>query len=143
MSICALMVASALAGTVDRALSPDVGSALESLMADFQQTLATVAAHGSQSSVSWSVPSLPSGSVVHMSFTGEAVLATGAGLTRVAEPMPGLHLWVWDGAPLNATRVEELDRASPPLDKRTGDTVSIRGLMVQVDDCDTLLLFVA
>jgi hypothetical protein len=143
MSICALMVAASLAGAVDRALSPDTGGALESLLAGLQRTISTLADHGGQSSALWRVPALPSGSAVRLSFSGAGVLATADGVTRVAEPVPELHLWRWDGSPLNETRVEDLDRSCQSIDRWSGDTVSIDGVLVPVDDCAKLLLFAA
>lgn len=143
MSICALMVAASLAGAVERALSPDTGGALESLLAGLQRTVTAMADHGGQSSISWRVPALPSGSTVRLSLSDEGALATAEGQTRVAELVPELHLWRWDGAPLNGTHVEDLDRSCQPIGRWSGDTVSIYGALVQVDDCTTLLLFAA
>lgn len=141
LSLCALVVAVSMSSSVEKGLSPDPGADLERILAEIQDTVSMMTAHGGASSIEWRVPALPSGASVSVSFMEGGVLASAHGLARVAHS--DLHVWTWDGMPLNSTRLEELGVASAPMEKRTGDLVALKGALVPLDDCLELLLFVS
>lgn len=141
LSLCALMVVGGLSGAVEMALSPDPGMDLDGLLDDILGTLAVMAAHGGESVIEWRVPALSSGSSASVSFMGGGMVASAEGRARAAEA--DIHVWTWDGLPMNDSRLQELDRGSEPLEKSTGDTVVFRGALVPVDNCVGLLLFVS
>lgn len=142
MSICALLVAGGLAGIVETSLKADPGEDLETILADIQETLSSLAAHGGGCVMAWTVPALPSGSAVRMSFGEGSMMARADGVARAAETQPELHTWAWDGQPLNLTKVEELDSSSPDLEAWTGHVLTLTACEVLVDDCPELLVFV-
>lgn len=142
MSICALLVAGGLAGVVETSLEADPGGDLKDILDDLQGTLSRLASHGGDFDLTWTVPALPSGSVVHMSFGDGPVVARADGVTRAADTWPEIHTWAWDGRPLNVTGVEELDSSSPRLEAWTGDALAITAYEVLLDDCRELLVCV-
>lgn len=143
MSVCALLVAGALAGVVGTTLEPGPGSDLERVLADLQDIVSAIGAREMECTVAWTVPPMPSGAMVEMSFAAASVSARAEGTVRAAETWPALHTWVWDGFPLNGTRVQELDLAGTLFSARTGDSIVLSSRLVLLDDSEQLLLFVS
>ncbi len=142
MSVCALMVAGGLAGIVETSFEPDPAGELEAILADLQEAISRLMSHGGGSTLSWTVPALPSGATVHMSFRDGTALARSESASRTIETRPELHTWAWDGLPTNRTTVEELDAGSQWLDAWTGQPVSISTSEVLVEDIREVLVFV-
>ena len=142
MSICALVVAGTLTGIVSTSLSPNLGGDLDDILAGLQRTVSAIAAHGGECSVAWKVPALPSGSTAMLCIRGCTATAYSEDVGRTVEVLPELHPWVWDGQPLNWTRVEELDLAITCFEARSGDELALSCQWVLVEDSDELLMFV-
>lgn len=142
MSVCALIIAVCLAGVVEDSLQGHPGDELEDILARLQTILSRLESQGTGAELVWTVPTLPSGSAVRMSFGDGVVLAGADGLSRAARTFPELHAWAWDGNPMNLTTLDELDRSAPALDVSTGYVLTLTACDVLLDDCPRLLFFV-
>ena len=142
MSICALLVAGGLAGIVETSFEMGPGGDLKHILDDLQETLSRLASRGGDFDLTWTVPALPSGPAVQMSFGDGPVVARADGVTMAADMWPEIHTWAWDGRPLNMTDIEELDSSSPRLEAWTGDALAITACEVLLDDCRELLVCV-
>jgi len=142
MSVCALLIAGTLTGIVNASLSPDPENDLGDILASLQRTVSAIAAHEGECTVTWEVPTLPSGATVGLYIRECDATACAEDADMTVEIMPELHPWAWDGQPINWTRVEELDRVITCFEARSGDELALSCRWVLVDDSDELLMFV-
>lgn len=142
MSVCALLVAGAMADILGATLSTDPAGDLEDLLAGLQRIVSSMEEHGGECELAWQVPLLTSGPAISVSFHAGLVTARAGLVTAVAETQPGLHAWAWDGQPLNTTMIEGMDRECAALVASSGEVLTIAASAVILDDCPTLLMFV-
>jgi hypothetical protein len=143
MSICALLVAGVLAGAVSLPLFEGADAELRGIVEGFCRTADNVAGSFSEVELVWTVPSLASGATVRVTVDCELVTADYAGSQAVASPSCKIHLWEWDGTMLNLSRVEALDEGSAPILTRSGDSILLESIIVELEGLRQPMLFVS
>jgi len=125
MSICALLVVSIIGGLVGTNMfirpDTDLSGILDTLFENVQATVRS----GTGSMMTWIVPCLSGGKPVELSVHNDFVRTVSEGRTYVMCLGVRLHFWIWDGTPLNDTRLEALDDEAGVLRAVSGQALEI------------------
>lgn len=143
MSICALLVASVLAGVVDVPQFEEPDRELRDIAEALCRTAEDCAGSFSEVDLVWVVPSLASGGTVQITIDCELVTACSADSKVVAGSDCEMHLWEWDGTSLNRSRLEALDASSAPILARSGDSIVLESIAVEFEGLRLPILFVS
>jgi hypothetical protein len=141
MVICALMVVGVLAEVFDRDTFVDRDQQLSEILGRLCDIIDRAAVSRSEFTADWRVPLSPDGDSIAISIQAGVVKAVSDGREARAQPSCGLHTWEWDGVGLNLSSIVDMDKSSPRLDFRSGETIMIRTIQVTVENEPTLLIF--
>jgi hypothetical protein len=141
MSICALMVVSALGGMFGTDALLGHRGYLEDILDDFCSVTNAVALSGAEASMFWSVPFASGGGIVLIELNGSIVWARSGSDRAVDQPISTVRTWTHDGRPLNKTMLIELDKGSHGLLARSGDVIVLRSRIVSVDNEQKMFVF--
>lgn len=134
MSICALTVVSILGGLVGPDIFTHPEAELSGILKSFHACVRSTAHSGPGSRITWAVPTLTDGSSVAMSIHTNIVRCASDGEQRASSSDIDLHLWTWDGEPLNDTRMAWLDGEAPVVMAKSGEMLVIACERVLVEN---------
>lgn len=141
MSVCALLVAGVLAELADPTNYVDAASELEGYLRELCSVAEAGVLAGCELDSTYMVPFFSDGSMVTIELERGAFFAQSRGAHAYVEPRMRVHVWRWDGHPLNSTSVEQLDTDTPGLAFRSGDGIEIQTRLVVFDNEPRLMVF--
>ena len=142
MSICALTVVSILGGLVESDIFASPATELSEILRSFHDSVHATVQSGSGSRIAWKVPGLQDGKSVEISVHTDFVRCTSERNDCVFWNNVELHLWIWDGEPLNETTMSELDENADHVIAFTGDEFVITCERVVLDNAPRDFAFI-
>jgi hypothetical protein len=143
MSICALMVAGILGGMFSANPLLDPKGELESIADDFCSVADSAAVSTATLIMTWTIPFTSSGGSIHFELDRSIIRLESGSDKAVVRPVCDLRTWNCEGATLNSTELEALDRNSPKLVADSGDILELGSRTVILDNENRDLVFAA
>jgi hypothetical protein len=141
MSICALMVAGILGGMFSANPLLDSQGELTSVADEFRSVADSAATSMAHVSMTWIIPFTSSGGRIHFELERSIVRMDSGSDKVVVRPICDLRTWACEGAALNSTELEALDRDSPKLIAYSGDTLELDSRPLLINNENRILVF--
>ena len=141
MSICALLVASALSGVFGDELLFSRANELDSILANLSTTIERSAWSNSEGTTVWKIPFLSNGDTVVISIQGSNLRASSSEKSEMMSIGCEAHTWAWNGTSLNSTSVKALEESSPPIESCSGHGFQIEAREVRYENGNAMFVF--
>ena len=143
MSVCALIVATAVGHALIEGRAADDKAELEGVLRVLCDGVSTIALRGVESDLDFPVPRTADGDVLRLEISVYAMILRSANIAVVAHPCTPLHLWEWNGSEVRSSAIADLDGSHGPLEASSGEVVRLQTRWVVVDSSPKLLAFVS
>lgn len=141
MSACAILVIAIIGGMFGEGslLSPE--GELKKVVDGLCSIVDQIALSRAEGTVSWQVPFTSGGETIIIRLDGMLMRAESGACKEVVQPAIKIRTWTYDGCPMNASQLAELDNKCPILEARSGHSVNLESRLVALDNQDRLFVF--
>jgi len=141
MSVCALLVVAMIGGMFEEGALLNPKGELENIVDGLRSIVDQIALSGAEGAVSWRIPFTSGGEVIMVWLDGTLVQAEYGFYREVVQPAIKVRTWIYDGCPMNASRLAELDDECPVLEASSGHSIDLVSRLVTLDNQNRLFVF--
>ncbi len=141
MSVCALMVVAIIGGIFGEGALLNPKGELENIVDGFCSVANQIAVSGAEGRISWQIPFMSDGEALKVRLDGVLVRAESEDERAVHQPIVKVRTWTYDGYPMNASKLAELDLICPALEAQSGHAIELESRLVTLDNQKRLFVF--
>ncbi len=141
MSVCALMVATALGPAIIGGMMSAGDGELDDMMTRLCDAVSTVTLTGADTGFDFPITATSAGDRIWLEVRTHSLVLRSTEDVVVAHPITALHLWQWNGSAMRSSAIYQLDQAHCCVVATSGDNLSVSTKWVSVDSSPTLMAF--